>query len=175
MGQANTNVEQHVCSKCRNVRPLADFLYPKEVWWCSSCWAAFRAKQKETRRQRNEENLKTWAAKPRAQAWRVACCKSKHVISTLSGWQQFQVWDEYKRLIVKATRGGSRQLTRQKRASLLGNAIFVVKYVRTGKVLGWMGNYWKRLKRLRLLEQKQQLEELKARPIGQRHKYLDIG
>ena len=174
MGQTNANVAQHSCSRCRNVRPISDFPYPKEVWWCSSCWAAFRAEQKEARRRKSEENLKTWAAKPRAQAG-VARCKSKHVISTLSGWQQLQVWDEYKRLIVKATRGGSRQLTRQKRASLLGNAIFVVKYVRTGKVLGWMGNYWKRLKRLRSLEQKRQLEEFKARPIWQRRKYLDIG
>ena len=84
MGQTNTNIEQHLCSQCHNVRPLADFLYPAEVWWCSSCWAAFRAKQKETRRQKSQELLKSWDAKPHLSGWRVTRGKSKNAMATLS-------------------------------------------------------------------------------------------
>jgi hypothetical protein len=95
-------------------------------------------------------------------------------MATLARSQQLLVQAEYGRLVNQARRKRG-NLTRQKLASLMANAIFIVKYVRTGKVLGWMGNYWKRRKRLRSLEQKQQVEEFKCRPIWQRHKYLDIG
>ena len=45
--------------------------------------------------------------------------------------------------------------------------LVLAEYGRTGKVHGWMGNYWKRRERLLLVDRKLQLEEFKARPIWQ--------
>jgi hypothetical protein len=93
---------------------------------------------------------------------------------TLPRSQQLLVQAEYGRLVNQARRKRG-PLTRQKLASLMGNAIFIVKYARTGKVLGWMGNYWKRRKRWNALQKRRQLEEFKTRPVWQRRAYPDIG
>ena len=95
-------------------------------------------------------------------------------MATLPRLQQLLVQAEFGRLVNQARRQRGR-LTRQKLASLMGNAVFIVKYARTGKVLSWMGNYWKRRKRWASMENRRQLEQFKVRPTWQRRKCLDIG
>jgi hypothetical protein len=81
---------------------------------------------------------------------------------------------EFNRLFEECKREG-RPLTLHKIRSLMGNAIFTVKYARTGKVLSWMGNYWKCRKRWEQLQKNQQREQFKTKPISQRSKVLRTG
>ena len=92
----------------------------------------------------------------------------------LSRQEQCQVEVELNRLVERC-RSQARPLTQQKIASLMGNAIFIVRYVRTGKARSWRGNYWKRRRLWERVQQRRNLEQFKAKPIWQRRKFLDIG
>lgn len=174
MGRTNTNVAEHVCSKCHNRRPVHDFPYPNEVWWCRLCWRAHREKQNEMRRQKRLVALEEYLSRPRATNWRVVRYRSKGGLAALSPSDQQLTEAEFKRLFEECKREG-RPLTPHKIRSLMANAIFIVKYARTGKVLGWMGNYWKRRKQWKHLRENQQVEQSRAKLIRQRSKVLDTG
>jgi hypothetical protein len=171
MGQTNINVSEHVCSKCKRRHSIQSFPYPREVWWCSNCWREFRVKQNNERRLRRQADLiPFFFHRPRERGWSPRRpYRSKRVIVTMTARDQYQVQAEFGRLVADWTYRGF-PLTPQKAASLKANAIFIVKYVRTGKAASWRGNYWKRWKQLTRLAQQRQLEEFKARPIGERHK-----
>jgi hypothetical protein len=174
MGNTNTSVVEHICSKCRCRRPIYDFPYPKEVWWCHACWRVFRTKQNDERRKRREEALERDLRRPPSNGRAFNGRRSKGGMAALSPAERQLAQQELNRLVARCKAEG-RPLTQQKIASLTANAIFIVRHVRTGRVLGWMGNYWKRLKRRKRLQERRQLDEFKAKPIWQRCKLLHIG
>jgi hypothetical protein len=142
MGQTNTNVVEHICSSCRSVRAIHDFPCPKEVWWCRGCWQVFRQKQNEQRRKKRQVALYRLLSKPLPpRSWRFARYKSKGGLAVLSASQRYRVRTEYSKLIERCKREGV-PITNKKSASLLANAIHIVKNVRTGKMRSWVWEYW---------------------------------
>src|SRR5262249_29577891 len=133
VGQTNTNVKQHICSRCHNVRPIQDFPYATQVWWCHCCWQVQREKQNEQRRQRRLAALPQYLFRPRAKGWRAVRYRSKGGLAALSSLQRYQAQIECNRLVDKCKQKGI-GLTPKKIASLWGNAIHIVKNVRTGKM-----------------------------------------
>lgn len=117
--------------------------------------------------------LEQYLSQPRSTGWSAQPYRSKRVMVTLPPSQQQLVWAEYDRLIAKCRRE-RRPLTQQKLASLKGNAVFTVLYARTGKVPSWTGNYGKRFRRWRRLQEQRQAGQFRAKPIWQRRKYLEI-
>jgi hypothetical protein len=95
-------------------------------------------------------------------------------MAALSPSDQVLVRAELNRLIEDCKRDG-RPLAPLKIRSLTANAIFIVKYARSGKVLGWMGNYWKRRKQWERFQEIQHAEQSRVRPFRGRSKVLDIG
>lgn len=173
MGRTNTNVAEHMCSKCRNRRPIHDFPHAEVVWWCRLCWRSFRVSQNEARRHRRQAALEQYILRPRSRGWSAQPYRSKGIMDKLSPWEQSLVWAEYSRLIAMC-KGESRPLIQNKLASMKGNAVFTVLYARTGKVRAWTGNYHKRFKHWERLQEQRRTEQFRAKPIWQRHKYLDI-
>lgn len=174
MGQTNINVAEHRCSKCRNIRPIHDFLYPKTVWWCSHCWRLHRKEQKEKRQQKSRAALEEYLSRPRSTGWLGRRYRSKGGLAVLPPSQQDGAQFELNRLIQKCKLQGI-PLTQRKIASLWANAIYIVKYVYTGKMFSWVSNYRKRQKKWDRLHEKQRVEELKARSLSQRCKVLSHG
>jgi hypothetical protein len=173
MGRTNTNVTEHFCSRCRNRRPIHDFPYPQEVWWCRVCWRVFRVRQNEARKQRRQLALEDYMGRPRSRGWSVQPYRSKGTFGKLSPWVQSLVREKHNSLIGECIRQG-RPLTPQKIASLKGNAVFSVLYADTGKVRAWTGNHGKRVKRWRRLQEKRKVDQFRDKPAWQRRKYLDI-
>lgn len=170
MGQTNINVSEHGCSRCGRRFAIQSFPYPREVWWCSNCWREFRIKQNEQRRGRRHSALRQYIFRPRPQGgWSAQRpYRSKGGLAALSPHERYLARHEFSRLVDDWKRRGH-TLTPKKRASLVANAVFIVKYVRTGKVRAWRGNYHKRLKLWERLQEEQQLKELNSRPIWERH------
>jgi hypothetical protein len=171
MGQTNVNVTEHICSRCRNRRPIHDFPYPREVWWCSGCWCLHRQKQNEQRRQKRQAALKQHLFKSRPSSWRVARYKSKGGLAVLSPLVRYQAQIEYNKLVEDCKRRGI-LITQKKSASLWANAIHIVKNVRTGKMRSWVSNHRKRVKQFERLQAQQKLEEFKGKPLCTRSKVL---
>ena len=170
MGETKINVSEHRCSWCEKVFGIQEFPHPEVVWWCRPCWKDSRTRQKEKKRERRHAKLKEFIFRPRPQGgWSARRpYRSKGGLAALSPHERYLARHEFGRLVADCKRRGH-TLTPKKRASLMANAIFIVKYVRTGKAASWRGNYWKRVKRLNALDQERQLEDSKARPIGERH------
>jgi hypothetical protein len=172
MGGTNTNVTEHICSRCRNRRPIHDFPYPREVWWCSDCWRSHRKKQNEQRRQKRQAALRQYLFNPRPpRSWQYAPYKSKGGLAALSPFQRYQAQAEYNKLIENCKRGGV-PISQKKSASLWANAINIVKNVRTGKMRSWVSNNRKRKKQWERLQEQQKLEEFRAKPLCTRSKVL---
>ena len=172
MGQTQTNVVEHACSWCRNVRPIHDFPYPKEVWWCRGCWRLHREKQNEQRQQKRQAALKEYLfGRHPPRSWQYAPYKSKGGLAALSPLQRYQAQTEYNKLIENCKRAGV-PISRKKSASLWANAIYIVKYVRTGKMRSWVSNNRKRWKQWERLQEQQKLEEFKGKPLCTRSKVL---
>lgn len=94
----------------------------------------------------------------------------------MSHWELGLVQMELKRLVAKWHYEHPGQgMSSSKAASLMANAIFIVRYVRTGKVRSWKGNYWKRRRLWERIHQRRDLERFQAKPIWERRKYLNIG
>jgi hypothetical protein len=144
------------------------------VWWCRACWRVFRVKQNEEKRKHRQATLEQHLFAPRSSGWSKTSYRSKGGMAALSPSDQVLVRGELNRLIEDCKREG-RPLTPLKIRSLTANAIFIVKYVRTGKVLGWMGNYRKRRKQWERFQENQQAEQSGAKLNRQRFKVLDIG
>jgi hypothetical protein len=172
VGQTNTNVTEHMCSRCHNWRPIHDFPYPREVWWCSGCWRLHRKKQNEQRRQERHVSLQQHLFKSRPSSWRVARYKSRGGLAALTPSQRHEAQLECNKLIEKCNRRGL-ALTQKKIASLWANAIHIVKNVRTGKMRSWVSNYRKRWKQWERLQEQQKLQEFRAKPRCTRSKVLD--
>ena len=172
MGETNVNVNEHICSRCRNRRPIHDFPYPREVWWCSGCWRLHRKKQNEQRRQKRQAALRQYLFKPRPpRSWQYARYKSKGGLAALPPLQRYQTQTEYNKLVANCRRDGV-LITQKKSASLLANAIHIVKNVRTGRMRSWVSNYRKRVKQFERLQEQQKLEEFKGKPFCTRSKVL---
>lgn len=174
MGQTNINAVEHKCSRCRNIRPIREFPYPKEVWWCLLCWQAHREKQSQRQRERRLSALKEYLCKPRPSSWRDVPYRSKGGLLALPPFQREKAESEHNRLVAECKRQGI-LVTKEKNASLWANAIFIVKYVRTGKMRSWVSNSKKRLKQWQRLQEKQRAEEFKALPLSRRCKVLPCG
>lgn len=171
MGQTNINVSEHRCSKCRNIRPIHDFPHPKVVWWCHPCWRTHRETQKEKRQQKFRAALEEYFSRPRSTGWLGRRYRSKGGLAVLPPSQQDGAQFELNKLIQKCKLQGI-PLTQKKIASLWGNAIYIVKYVRTGKMRSWVSHSRKRRKQWQRLQEKQKAEEFKAQPLSRRCKVL---
>jgi hypothetical protein len=172
MGQTNTNVTAHSCSRCHNRRPIHDFPYPREVWWCSGCWHLHRKNQNEQKRRKRQAALKQYLFGPRPpRSWQYARYKSKGGLAALSPLERYQAQTEYNKLIENCMHGGV-PISQKKSASLWANAIFIVKNVRTGKMRSWVSNNRKRWKQWERLQEQQKLEEFKSKPLCTRSKVL---
>jgi hypothetical protein len=174
VGRTNTNVVQHACSRCRNIRPIHDFPHPEVAWWCRDCWQKSREKQNEKRRQKRQAALEQYIFKPRPPSWRFERYKSKGGLAVLSPLQRYWAQTEYNKLIEKCKRDGV-SVTPKKSASLWANAIYIVMYVRTGKMRSWLGNNRRRKNQWERLQEKQKTEEFRAKPLSQRCKVLSCG
>jgi hypothetical protein len=175
MGRTNTNVAEHACSRCRNLRPIHDFPHPEVVWWCLVCWQKYREKQNEKRRQERQAALKQYLFRPRPpRSWRFVHYKSKGGLAALSTSQRSEAQAEYNKLVERCKREGV-PITQKKSASLLANAIHIVKNVHTGRMRSWVSNCRKRWKQWERLQENQKTEDFKAKPLFQRVKVLSCG
>jgi len=173
MDQTKTNVPERVCSKCRRLYAVQEFPYPHVVWWCRPCWRQFRIKQNEKRRRQRHAALEQYFSRPRPGGWRTEHFMSKGTMDVLSPSEGYMVQVELSRLYEQCRKEG-RPLTQQKIASLKANAIFIVRYVRSGRARSWIGNYWKRRKLWERIQQERHLAQFKARPIEERDRFLSL-
>ena len=173
MDETKLNLPEHLCSKCRRSCAIREFPYPREAWWCRWCWRAFRIKQNEERRAQRHAALEEDFSRPPRGGWQAEHFRSKGTIDDLSPSESLMFQMELNRLYERCRQEG-RPLTQQKIASLKGNAVFIVRYVRTGRALSRTGNYWKRRKLWERLQKGRQLEEFKAKPIEERHRFLSV-